>query len=69
MTSTDSVPAEDERRTIAAFFDVDNTIIRGASAFHIARGLRRRGFFSRRDLVRFAWEQPKYLTFGESPGR
>ena len=30
---------------VAAFFDVDNTIIRGASAFHLAVGLYRRGFF------------------------
>ena len=30
-----------------AFFDVDNTIIRGASAFHLGVGLYRRGFFRR----------------------
>lgn len=52
--------------TPAAFFDVDNTIIRGASAFHIARGLRQRGYFRNRDLVRFGWEQAKYLMFGET---
>jgi HAD superfamily hydrolase (TIGR01490 family) len=52
---------------VAAFFDVDNTIIRGASAFHIARGLKRRGYFRNRDLIRFGWEQLKYLVFGESP--
>jgi HAD superfamily hydrolase (TIGR01490 family) len=51
---------------VAAFFDVDNTIIRGASAFHIARGLHRRGYFGTRDILRFAWEQLKYLVFGES---
>lgn len=51
---------------IAAFFDVDNTIIRGASAFHIARGLKQRGYFRNRDLIRFGWEQLKYLVFGES---
>ena len=37
-----------------AFFDVDNTIIRGASSFHLAVGLYRRGFFRKRDLVEFA---------------
>ncbi len=52
---------------VAAFFDVDNTIIRGASAFHIARGLKQRGYFRNRDLIRFGWEQLKYLVFGESP--
>ncbi|MCB2411416.1 HAD-IB family hydrolase [Demequina sp. TTPB684] len=51
---------------VAAFFDVDNTVIRGASAFHIARGLKQRGYFRNRDLIRFAWEQLKYLVFGES---
>jgi len=50
----------------AAFFDVDNTIIRGASAFHIARGLRRRGFFTTLDIVRFGWHQVRYLLFGEN---
>lgn len=51
---------------VAAFFDVDNTVIRGASAFHIARGLKQRGYFHTRDLIRFGWEQLKYLVFGES---
>jgi len=52
--------------TVAAFFDVDNTVIRGASAFHIARGLKQRGYFRTRDLHRFGWEQVKYLVLGES---
>jgi HAD superfamily hydrolase (TIGR01490 family) len=51
---------------VAAFFDVDNTVVRGASAFHIARGLRQRGYFRYRDIIRFAWEQLKYNVFGES---
>ncbi len=52
--------------TVAAFFDVDNTVIRGASSFHIARGLKERGYFRNRDLLKFGWEQMKYLVFGES---
>lgn len=51
---------------IAAFFDVDNTIIRGASAFHIARALRQRGYFGARDIAKFAWEQGKYVLLGET---
>ncbi|WP_454050813.1 HAD family hydrolase [Cellulomonas sp. Marseille-Q8402] len=51
---------------VAAFFDVDNTIIRGASSFHLAVGLYRRGFFQRGDIVRFAVHQIRYLTFGEN---
>jgi len=50
---------------MAAFFDVDNTIIRGGSAFHIARGLHRRGYLKNRTILRFAWQQAKYMVFGE----
>ncbi len=52
---------------VAAFFDVDNTVIRGASAFHIARGLKQRGYFRTRDILRFGWEQLKYMVLGETP--
>lgn len=41
----------------AAFFDVDNTLIRGASIYHFARGLAARDLFTTRDLLRFAWGQ------------
>ncbi|WP_430867802.1 HAD family hydrolase [Demequina aurantiaca] len=51
---------------VAAFFDVDNTIIRGASAFHIARALKQRGYFGTRDILKFGWEQGKYLVLGET---
>lgn len=51
---------------VAAFFDVDNTIIRGASAFHLAVGLYGRGFFRKRDILRFAWQQSRYRLFGEN---
>ena len=49
-----------------AFFDVDNTIIRGASAFHLAVGLYRRGFFRKLELVEFAVHQLRYRAFGEN---
>ncbi|GCD19531.1 hydrolase [Cellulomonas algicola] len=58
-------PGSDEVRT-GAFFDVDNTIIRGASSFHLAVGLYRRGFFRKRDIVRFGVHQARYLAFGEN---
>lgn len=51
---------------IAAFFDVDNTIVRGASAYHIARGLHQRGYLRKRDIVKFGWESAKYTLFGET---
>ena len=52
--------------TAAAFFDVDNTVVRGASIFHLARGLYRRKFFSLRDIARMAWQQLRFRAVGES---
>lgn len=52
--------------TAAAFFDVDNTIIRGASIFHLARGLYQRKFFTLREITGFALHQSRFLLMGES---
>lgn len=52
----------------AAFFDVDNTIMQGASIFHLARGLYRRQFFTTRDIVSAAWKQAYFRFVGvENP--
>lgn len=51
--------------TAAAFFDVDNTMMQGASVFHFARGLASRNFFTTGDLVRFAMRQAKFRIGGE----
>ena len=51
--------------TAAAFFDVDNTMMMGASIFHFARGLASRGFFHSRDLARFAWQQIAFRVGGQ----
>ena len=50
--------------TAAAFFDVDNTMMMGASIFHFARGLAARKFFTSRDLASFAWQQVKFRVGG-----
>lgn len=50
--------------TAAAFFDVDNTMLMGASIFHFARGLAARKYFSSSDLASFAWRQVKYRVIG-----
>jgi len=50
----------------AAFFDVDNTIMRGASIFHLARGLYQRKFFTIRDIARFAVQQLSFVLLGEN---
>ena len=48
----------------AAFFDVDNTVMQGASIFHLARGLHRRKFFTSRDIARAAWDQAYFRVVG-----
>lgn len=48
----------------AAFFDVDNTVMRGASIFHLARGLYARKFLTPRDIGRFAVQQTRFRLLG-----
>ena len=48
----------------AAFFDIDNTVVRGASLFHLARGLASRKFFTATDVATFAWHQAKFRVAG-----
>jgi len=48
----------------AAFFDVDNTLMRGASIFHFAVGLARRRFFSMPQITDFALRQVKFVASG-----
>jgi len=50
--------------TAAAFFDVDNTVMQGASIFHLARGLHRRKFFTTRDIAKAAWQQAYFRIAG-----
>jgi HAD superfamily hydrolase (TIGR01490 family) len=50
--------------TGAAFFDVDNTVMRGASIFHLARGLAQRQFFTAREVGDFALKQAKFVVNG-----
>lgn len=50
--------------TAAAFFDVDNTMMMGASIFHFARGLAARKYFTTSDLTDFAWQQVKFRVGG-----
>jgi len=57
-------PAIPEPQNIGAFFDIDNTIMRGASIFHLARGLFARKILSATDLANFAIAQGKFLTIG-----
>jgi HAD superfamily hydrolase (TIGR01490 family) len=56
-----ATPADPEA---AAFFDVDNTLMQGASIFHLARGLYRRRFFTKREIGAAAWKQAKFRVVG-----
>ena len=47
-----------------AFFDVDNTLMQGASIYHFARGLAARKMFGARDLARMAWGQVFFRVRG-----
>ncbi|MGF7239325.1 MAG: HAD family hydrolase [Frankia sp.] len=49
----------------AAFFDVDNTLLAGASIFYFARGLAARDLFHTRDLFRFGWQHVTYRFSGQ----
>ena len=52
----------------AAFFDVDNTLVQGASIFLFGAGLARRGFFDRGELAGMLWKQIKFRVSGsENP--
>ncbi|HEY2691588.1 MAG TPA: HAD-IB family hydrolase, partial [Streptosporangiaceae bacterium] len=50
-------PPPEPDPTAGAFFDVDNTLMRGASIYHFARGLAARKMFGARDLARMTWGQ------------
>ncbi|GGM12790.1 phosphoserine phosphatase [Micromonospora yangpuensis] len=44
----------------AAFFDVDNTMMQGASLYWFARGMAARKYVTTGDLARFAWQQLRF---------
>src|SRR5690349_4652581 len=44
----------------AAFFDVDNTMMQGASIYYLARGLAARKYFTTGDLIRFGVQQLRF---------
>jgi HAD superfamily hydrolase (TIGR01490 family) len=49
----------------AAFFDLDNTMMQGASAFYFAQGLAARKLFPAGALTSFAWQQLKFRVVGK----
>ncbi|CAN5600136.1 hypothetical protein BH10ACT7_BH10ACT7_19040 [soil metagenome] len=51
---------------IVAFFDVDNTLMKGASVYYVGRAAWKRGLISWRDIALFAWHQFRFLAVGEN---
>lgn len=49
----------------AAFFDLDNTLLHGASLYLIGRGMHARGVISTADLLRGGWQQLVFRLAGE----
>ena len=61
-------PVPEPDPAAGAFFDLDNTIMRGASIYYFARGLAARKLFGARDLAKFAWGQVSFRMSGEKLG-
>ena len=59
-------PPPPSERPILAFFDVDNTLMRGASVYYVGRAAFRRGIISWRDIALFGWHQFRFLAVGEN---
>ncbi|RIQ35678.1 HAD family hydrolase [Jiangella rhizosphaerae] len=51
----------------AAFFDLDNTVLRGASLFYLARGMHQRGLLRTSDILRFGRQQLQFALGAEDP--
>ena len=49
----------------AAFFDVDNTLIRGSTIYFLGRGMYQRGYFSKRDISRFVLANLRFRLTGK----
>lgn len=63
MAATDPTPSE---RPIIAFFDVDNTLMRGTSIFQLGREAVAQKVLRWRDIWRFAWHQARFISVGEN---
>lgn len=51
-----------------AFFDLDNTFVKGSAMFFLVKGMYRRGYFSKSDIARFVIANLRYrLTGTENP--
>ena len=49
----------------AAFFDVDNTLIRGSALYFLGKGMYQRGFFTKADISRFVVANLRFRFSGK----
>lgn len=63
--STSGSPGASDR-PILAFFDVDNTLMRGTSLFQLGREAWRKHVIRFRDVALFAWHQRRFIAVGEN---
>lgn len=49
----------------AAFFDVDNTLIRGSALYFLGKGMYQRGFFTKTDISRFVVANLRFRFSGK----
>jgi HAD superfamily hydrolase (TIGR01490 family) len=54
--------------TAAGFFDLDNTMLQGASIYYLARGLAARKYFTTRDVLRFGLKQLRFRLLAAEHG-
>ncbi|HAE74408.1 MAG TPA: HAD-IB family hydrolase, partial [Candidatus Aquiluna sp.] len=60
-----AVNKTNNEKKVAAFFDVDNTLVRGAATILFGKIAFRDGTIKRRDIWRFAFEQMMFIRRGE----
>lgn len=53
-------------RPIIAFFDVDNTLMRGTSLFHLGLEAWSQGVIGWRQILPFSWHQMRFIAKGEN---
>ena len=66
MTMPEDALSPASARPILAFFDVDNTLMRGTSLFQLGREAWNKKVITWRDLFPFAWHQRRFITKGEN---
>ena len=62
-------PASKPQKKVAAFFDVDNTLVCGSTSILFGKVAFTGGSIKRRDIWRFMWEHVMYMRRGEKTSK